>query len=214
MTAKIKHYSEAAKRRAKKLAALPGLPDVPRRAAQGKKRMKQIAAAPQEPDAPKVVLQARARHMGHTGDLDAMRNPALSEPAGMAIYALHGGDTAKALWDTYTAFTAAEMNYHRRCLSASVHAKTAKIEMMPERLETRADDVPDFRSDDEKARDAERSWMRWRGYIGHLGAIEAAPIFDVWRGRVQAMEAGQITLAGRAFVEAMVKLQKVVAKAG
>jgi len=166
-----------------------------------------------DPDAERTVLQARARQMGvEPKDMTDMRKEALGEPAGRAIYLMHSGDHAHRLWETYKGFTAAENQYARRYLGLSLHAKTAKIEMMPETFEARADDQPDLRSDEERDRHTVNRWMQWRGYIMRLPARQQTAIFDVAYGRAEPIDAGQLTPQGRRFVEAMGELAKVIEK--
>ena len=179
-----KNYSRAAKRRAKK--EMPGLAETPKRKARGRKRMEQIKA---DPDAERTVLQARARQTGSdTKDLREMMNPALGEAAGRAIYAVRKGDTAKRLWDAYKGFTAAEAAYAKHYLGMSLNAKTAKIEMMPETFEARADDRPDLRDEEQRSKDASNKWMRWRGMLMQLDKAYQKAILDVAYGRVEPMD--------------------------
>jgi len=207
-------YSKAARRRNKK--AMPQLADVPRRERSGcfVERTRQIQDDPQG-----TVLKARKRRMGHTGPARDMNIAALSEAAGMAIHAVHGDrkdkdgkPVAKTLWDAYRGLTAAEERYHKIVLGQRIHAKTAKIEMMPERFEARDDDNPDLRSEDEKHRDAVNNWMRWRGYVMHLPSYQQVRIFDVVYGRYDPMDGGKVTSNGRKFVEAVEALADVVAR--
>ena len=202
----MRNYTKGAKLRAKK--ELPKLAETPRRKSRGRKRMAEIKA---EPNADRTVLEARARQAG-SKDLGAMRLPAYGEPAGQAIMAIHGGDDARKLWDAYTRLTASEAAYAKRYLGLRLHAKTAKIEMMRERVETRPDDKPDHRSDDDKDRDAVNGWMRWRGYVMHLSAADQTAIFDVAYGRVYPMDGGSITAHGKLFVAALERFAKVVEK--
>lgn len=201
-----KTYSKGAKRRAKK--AMPEIAATPRRKSRGRQRMAEIKA---DPEAQRTVLEARARQSGKAPkELTEMRDPALGEGAGRAIHAIHRGEAAKRLWSVYTGFTAAEATYAKHYLGLRLHANTAKLEMMVERIETRADDKPDFRTEEERSRDASNNWMRWRGYIMHLANPDQRVIFDVAYGRAEPMDAGQITRTGLHFVSAMEQLADVV----
>lgn len=198
-----KAKTKAEKRRFKKLAqiGLPELADAPRKLKRGRARMDEIKS---EPEAERTVLEARARQAGkQPKDLNEMRDPAYGEAAGVAILAIHGGDTAKRLWAAYRGFTAAEATYAKYYLGLSLHAQTAKLEMMPERLETRPDDRPDLRTEEERSRDASNNWMRWQGLIMHLPCHQQAAIYDVAYGRVEPMSQGKVTDHGRRFVVAM-----------
>ena len=199
-------YTKAAKRRAKK--ALPELAAVPKPKKRGKARMAEIDREPQ-----RVALETRARLMGMT-DTNAMRSQALGEAAGRAIYLKHQPDAAARLWDTYAGLTATEQRYARLVLGKSLHAKTAKIETMPERFETRDDDQTDLRSEDERHRDATNAWMRWRGYIGHLSSYDQSAIFCVVRGRNEPVVDAKLTKAGIDFVTALERLADVVDSRG
>ena len=197
-------YSKGAKLRAKR--AMPDLAEVPRKKARGKKRMAQIK---RDPDAERTVLQARARQSGKTpSDLTEMRHTAYGEDAGRAIYAIHDGDTAKAAWDTYRALSAAYRRYLSICIGASVDAKTAKIEMMPERFETSASDTPDMRSEDERHRAAMNAWQGWKMALDALPLGQSAAIYSALHGWGQLMDGGEVTDQGRRFVLAMAALDK------
>lgn len=217
-----KAYSKAAKIRAKKARSEFALADVPRRAAQGRERMDQIK---HEADPARTVKEARARHMGvmiepepkgdtkaaarNAAKLAKMRANMLSEEAGKALHLLCDPDTAKRLWGHFTALTAAEGRYHRS-IGKSLYAKTAKIEFMREVFETRADDRPDLRSQDDRDREAVSAWMRWQGLIGRLSAFEQTAIFDGYRREVTFVDAGDVKMAGVRFVAAMRALDRVV----
>lgn len=205
-----KTYSKGAKRRAKK--AMPELASAPRRKTRGRQRMAEIKA---DPEAERTVLEARARQSGlQPKELTEMRDPALGEAAGRAIHAVHKGEAAKRLWSVYTGFTSAEATYAKHYLGLRLHANTAKLEMMVERIETRADDKPDFRTEEERSRDASNNWMRWRGLIMHLPSVQQSVIFDVSYGRAEPMDAGQITDHGRRFVTALEWFAEVIDRAG
>jgi hypothetical protein len=197
-------YTKGAKRRAKK-AALPGLANTPKRKARGRKRMEQIKREKEfDPEAERTVLQARARQAGKTPkDLTEMRHTAYGEDAGRAIYARHEGDTAKRLWDTYSALSGAYRRYLRTCIGASVDAKTAKIEMMPERFETSASDTPDMRSEEDRHRAALNAWTGWKIALDRLPLGKSAAIYSALHGWGALMDGGEITGQGRRFVVAM-----------
>ena len=205
----MKNYSKGAKLRAKKaMTPLAQLAETPKRKSRGSKRMQEIA---KNPEAERTVFDARARHCGIApADRSQMRDPALGEAAGRAIYAARSGDQAKKMWDAYAGLTKAEAVYIKTNLGLSIHAKTAKVEYLIEAFEARSDDNPDLRDPDERARDASNRWMRWRGFIGHLGANEQKAIFDVAYGRIEPMDAGLLTASGSRFVAAIERLADVV----
>lgn len=179
---------------------LPGLAPTPRPKKRGKARMAEIS---QERDPQRTVLSARARMMGQEDTVQNrqnMRSQALGEAAGRAIYLACDEEEAAKLWSIYAAFTAIEARYAKVVLCKSLHAKGTRIEMMPERFETRADDKPDLRSEDERHRDAVNDWMRWRGYIGQLRSDQQFALFEVVRGRVEPVVETELTRAGGRFV--------------
>lgn len=209
-----KQRARSRKRQQRELVGVAGLAPVPRRELDGSAtRAKRTVAAKQERAPDKVALQARARMMGAEGrPLEVMRTQALGEPAGQAIYLIYGKsdpELAAELWQTYATFTACEARYARVVLGKSLHAKTGKIETMPERFEAREDDQPDLRSEDEKHRDAVNAWIHWHGLIGQLHAVYQRDLFDVVRGRREAVGGGVVTRAGERFVEALVLLREV-----
>ena len=194
-----KAYSKAAKRRAK--AAMPELAEAPRKKSRGRARMGE-----REDEAQSAVLTARARQMGlPPSKAQDMKRQRLSEGAGMALDILCDPDDATRLWGHYIALTASEARYHRS-LGKSIHAKTAKLEMMQERFETRDDDAIDLRSEDERDRDAVTGWMRWQGLLGRLQSHDQAAIFNAYRRHVDLVDAGQVLPSGMRFVRAMERL--------
>lgn len=201
-------YSKAAKRRAKKElgGGLPKLAETPRPKKRGKARMKEI-----HDEAQMDTLKARAHQVG-SKDIDAMREQMLGEPAGQAIWLQARPDRRNALWDTYAALTAAETRYCKVALGRSLHAKIAKLEMLPEPMTTDADaPAPDLRSEDDRHRAAVTVWMRWQGYLGRLDRADHTAIMAVVRGRVDPVANGKATPAGKIFVVAMDKLAERVA---
>lgn len=204
-----KNYTRAAKRRAKK-AQMPELAQAPRKHKDGRKKRKAGHVADSNPCL--TVLEARARHMGKAGRAGEMKHPALSEAAGQAIFATLGAEAAEKAWEAYAGLTAAEASYHRYYTGLRLNAKTAKIEMAPERFEARADDRPDLRSEEDRARDAVNRWMRWRGLVMHLPSHQQEAIFDAAYGRCPQMDGGKPTGAGERLAWACDALAKVVEK--
>lgn len=202
-----KAYSKAAKLKLKR--AMPKLEDVPRKQPNGRKRRQRGQVAESDPQ--KTVLDARARHMGlKRTDARELKAEALSEPAGQAIYATLTGEPAEKAWQAYAGFTASEARYHVRYTGLRLYAKTAKIEMAPERFESREDDYVDLRSDEEKDRKAANDWMSWRGQIMKLSSADQQAIFDVAYGRVTPMDGGKLTQHGKRFAEAAERFSGVL----
>ena len=200
-----KTYSKAAKRRAK--AAMPDLAPTPKREKSGRK---QRPTTQSERNADKPALESRARMMGLPADsAKDMRRPRLSEPPGIAIDLSCGADEATRLWGHYIALTASEARYHRTN-GLSLHAKTAKIEMEPETFETRADDAIDLRTEDERTRDAIRSWSRWCEIMECLPLRARSAITTAKRDLAPMVDAGKPTPAGTRFVKAMQQLDALM----
>lgn len=168
-----------------------------------------------EPGADQVVLEARARQSGLTfKSLTEMREPALGEAAGRAIFHIHKRERARELWKAYTGLTGAEAAYAKTYLGMSLHAKTAELKYLVDQVEARADDRPDLRDEEERARDASNRWMSWRGMVMQLDRKDQVAIQDVSLGRVEPMDGGQVTAQGKRFVEALERLAAVVERKG
>lgn len=214
-------------------AALPELKPVPRPKKRGKARDREIKATDRTEK--RETLEARLRQFGigmqeergMDGSVDVraatrnqralatMDSPAMSDPGGRAIYLAHKDPKAASMFKAYAGLAAAEERYARIVLGAGLHPKTAKVEFLPERMETSADDDgPDLRSDDERMRDVANAWARWRGIVMHLSVGHQTAIFNVIRGRKTPHRAGQLTTSGKIFVEAVAALQDVVDRQG
>ena len=201
-------YSKAAKRRAKR--DFPALAAIRKREKNGRHQRETTTKEGIERDPDATALKARARHMGKTdADFRDMRAQTLGEAAGMALSLSLPPDTAKQLHAHYTALTAARARYHRT-LGVSEHPKTAKIEMEPERIETRADDKSDMRTEEQRDRDAKAAWARWCGFLGELTIAQSGAITSAGMGWVTLVDAGSVTPAGQRFVAAMVALGDAV----
>jgi hypothetical protein len=171
--------------------------------------------ATEEP-ADRVALDTRCRHAGKPVSDEHRawaRAQWLEGDIGKAIWIFTGKDEeAQRLWKVYLDWDIAEAVYFRRVLGKDRFAKTAKIEMMPERMEARADDKPDLRSEDEKHRDAVNNWMKWRGYIGHLETHERQSLFDGALYRYEVHSYGNLTGSGKEFCKALARLADIVEK--
>lgn len=155
-------------------------------------------------------LKARCRQMGKLDDnADEMRAAMIGEDPGRALALTCDPDTAARLWQWFVDMSAAEARYHRS-IGKSLHAKTARLEVLADRFETRADDRPDLRTQDERDRDAVTGWMRWQGYLGRLSAADQSAIFMVYRHGAVAVVSGVVTRAGKRFVAAMLALDRVM----
>jgi hypothetical protein len=144
---------------------------------------------------------------------DQMRDQALGEPAGQAVFSILEGREAARCWDAYKGLTAAEYRYHRIVLGQSPFAKTAKIEFMPERLEASADDPPeDTRSEEERQRDAVNARQRWKGLEMQLSAPHRVAIHEAFLGTSEPMKDGNPTRSGIVLVSALQILANIVDK--
>lgn len=159
-------------------------------------------------DARVTVLEARCRHNAQS-DAKKVAGEMWGDLAGRAI-ALAGGERAADLWDTFKALDAADETYFRRIIGRTRFAAVAKMEYLPDAFETRADEHPRrYLTEDEKDRAAVRNWMRWQGFLGTLSAIEHSAIVSAMRQRVMLSHAGELTGAGQAFINALVRLDSV-----
>lgn len=200
------------KRRKKK--SLPKLAATPKRKNRGWARMRDIQIAEEQvardPTITHTVLDARARLLGKdpAKHRDEMRSPIASDEAGRAIMSALRGDHQKKAWGAYTGLISARDRFYRS-IGKSPYPKTGNIETAPERFETRADDRPDLRTQEQKDVAAEAAWMRWQGYVMRLSIAEQTAIWDhVTRG-VIVHENALTTWRGRLFAEALLKLAEV-----
>lgn len=205
-------YSKGAKRRARRARAaeghtdMPGLAETPKRKRDG--RFAESTRRPAE-DARVVAFNARIRHFGPSVDAASVM---LADPAGQAIHiGARDADEAGKLWDVFARYDAADERYSRRILGQPRFANVGRLDILPERFETRADDRPDLRSEDERDRDAVNGWMRWQGAMQSLGAHDAGLITRASRQTCGALViGGRLSTTGAAFVAAMRMLRQVV----
>lgn len=150
-----------------------------------------------------VVRAARARHMA-TQASEMMDEPMLGDEAGRAIF-IGSADEHEAtrLYDTFKAIDASDDAFSRRVLNRSRFANVSKLELMPERLETRPDDRIDIRTEDEKSADAKRAWLWWCAMFDALHPPLHAALHMGLRQRVKLHQGQALTLAGRLFVQAL-----------
>ena len=89
--------------------------------------------------------------------------------------------------------------------------KGASIAMVPERIEADKGHTIDIRTAAEKDNAAVKSWMRWRGFIGHLDAAESSSIFQAYRDNGPAIwRDRKPTPHGLVTLEALKRLADVV----
>lgn len=159
-----------------------------------------------------VVRAARARHMQMQASA-AMDEPMMGEEAGRAI-TIGAADEHEAnqLWETFKLIDASDEAFSRRVLNRSRFANVSKLELMPERMETRPDDRIDVRTADEKAADAKRSWASWCELLGSLHMPLHEAMHMALRQRVKLHQGRQLTRAGSLFVDAIRQVNAVYRK--
>lgn len=191
------------------------LEPAPRKKSRGYARMQELQAAAAEADEKSHAerLAVRARMVGAKADkkgLAAMKHVMLSEPAGQAIWLHCKPDEANTLWGVYSELTAAEARYATVVLGTNIHAKVANVVPAPEVFEARSEEPADERTDDEKHRAAVNVWMRWKGNLWCLGTDHHRYLMDVLRGRKEPVVEGELTHAGRKFIDSLRLLKKIV----
>lgn len=198
--------SKSAKRRAKKRA-------ISTRQMQQQWQAHDVRPVKREEDPRVTVLSARCRQMNRDDTEDARLSltwPGFGDPAGVALdLGVADRDERNALWDLFKRLDAADDAYIRRYVGVRRFPNVAKVEFLPERFETSADDPLDTRSADEKDRDAVNGWMRWQGLLGRMSAADHTAIVTVMRRRVEPVAGASLTTAGWAFVAAMKNLLAV-----
>ena len=159
-----------------------------------------------------VVRAARARHMAMQASA-AMDEPMMGEEAGRAI-TIGAADEHEAdqLWETFKLIDASDEAFSRRVLGKQRFPNVARMEMLPERMETRPDDRIDVRTADEKAADAKRSWAGWCELLGSLHMPLHAAMHMALRQRVKLHQGRQLTRAGSLFVDAIRQVNAVYRK--
>lgn len=207
---KADRAKKRALRKAVKLAGMPEVAAVPRREANGRKQRETREGVGAERDPTKTALNARAKHMGEGQTREGRAKVAAQSyagEAGRAIMASQQGEPARGMTECYTALLRADAAYCSRYLGSRRHAKTAKIEMMPERFEARADDTPDLRTDEERDRQAVSTWMRWQGWLGQIAKHKASAIQRALGEEAELVTCGGVlTGEGCLFIEAMTDL--------
>lgn len=162
---------------------------------------------PTTDDARDTVLRARCRQMGiraTEANLLAMGADMMGDPAGKAIsIGARSTTEASALWGTFREVDAADDRHMRRIIGKPRFANVSRLEMLPDRFETRPDDRVDVRTDDEKDRAAKSAWAGWVRRFDGLLMTERNALQDGLRLRVPLTERGKLTLAGERFVRAV-----------
>lgn len=170
---------------------------------------REAAVIPPEPeeDPLKAPMQARARRLGVKPTHDVLA-PYLETEAGKALHiAVKGDDERRDLLQVFLDYDRAVTLYSRRCLSRHRFPAVSKMEFMPERLETSADDAPvDTRSDEERAEGARKAMREWDALLSRLHIWQSNIIRSVSYQQETLVRQGELTTAGRSFVAAIKRL--------
>lgn len=159
-----------------------------------------------------TVIAARSRHTGKSAD--AVRSEMYGDICGKAIaIGAESADEASQMWETFKALTGDAETYYRRRIGRPLFPNVSRLEFLPDRMETRADDRPDLRSPDEKEADARNRWAMWRGRLDRMTKAEATAIDSAMRHIVILFHMGRLTRHGLRFIEAMRALDRI-ARAG
>jgi len=179
-------YTKGAKLRAKKLAGIPEIADIPKRQPNGQRRDR--ADRPRDPQ--KTALDARCRQMGMDPSKEARKRvqaPHISCQVGKVMdRTLSAGETDRR-WKAFTAMLAAEAAYFRHYVDRSEYPRSAAMQMVRERVEAEASTTPDLRTDDEKASAAKAAWRVWQSILHRMDrncriAVQLAKrdTFELW----------------------------------
>lgn len=160
-------------------------------------------------DPREVVLSARCRRLGMKDTPEnraALSLPIFGDMAGIAI-SIGSSDAMDRdrLWSCLLSISRAMTVYHARILGQPIFAKCGRMEYLPERLETSAeDDAPaDTRTAAERERAAVNAWMHWHGMVGRLSAHEQTALWDGVYQRTHLHHGGRLTASGGQFVRAL-----------
>ncbi len=160
-------------------------------------------------DPARTAKRARKK-MNPRCQVDEM-HPMLGHPCGQVIARQAGShEEAVALWAIFNDMDRADDSYVRNVLGRRRFAKTAKVEMIPERAEARADDRPDLRDEDQKHRDAANAQAGWRSRLDRLRPGDRKILRASMRGLCEVIREGQVTADGFRFMRAMKNLRATV----
>lgn len=171
-----KHYSNAAKRKAKKAKAL-GLPEIasiPPRQPNGQRHRPQ-----EDRGADKVALKARCRLRGVEASAENTRDSRAQWWGCCAGRAMAGAVAPEAdrmrLWDAIQHMRRVVAAYDAAIGAPSRHAKCLRLLVPQEALEATADTPPmDERSPEDRHRQAVAAYMRLEGWLGHTDKAAAS----------------------------------------
>lgn len=165
---------------------------------------------PQPLDDPLAApTQARRNQMGEKfSDKDLLDSSNETEAGKALAVAVADKDERRDLFELFMAYDKAVSIYCIRVLGRSRFPAVSKLEFMPERLETRADDRPDLRTEEQKIESARRDMAYWDGILVRLHPYRARIIRNAHNERF--VSTGALTGAGRSFIAAIRALRDVV----
>lgn len=152
--------------------------------------------------------------MGWDGSKESLRaalDEMLTCDPGRAIHKLRRSPEEGAhLWGLFATMLATYCTYYTRVMGNPLWPAVSKMEFLPERMEARADDRPDTRTEDEKVKDAIRAWREWERHLAKLPGPHFTAVNNAIFDRAQMIRDGWATTAGASFVEAMRTLRGIV----
>lgn len=163
----------------------------------------------------RIVLDARCRRYG-AGLSEQLRAQLAGQHCSHDLGLImvrdgFGRDRVSRYWSVWSGWTAAERTYSTRIIGQTGGPKGSAIAMVSEPMETDESHSVDLRDTETRDADAVTNWMRWRGYIGRLGAEERVLLHRARRGDGKALWIdGFPTRDGLATLAALVRLADIV----
>ena len=159
-----------------KFKPLPELAVIPKRIKSGKRGYAEPKPARNmDRDPQRVALSARCRQFGienTPANRKALTGQHMGAQMGYVIEVMAGRKEVAALWDTWQHFCVVRSNYLRLVLNISPNPRGAAIGFIPDEMMTDPSATVDTRSLAEREQDAERAWLRFRGYLGQLDPLQ------------------------------------------
>ena len=156
-----------------------------------------------------ATLRSRCRDAGlpATEDNLADARSASWEGAGLALVAAGLPERGKREAAVWGALLGARVAYARHVLDSPRSGGVWLPAVTPEVVETRPDDKPDLRSQDEKSRDAANAWAYWATLAARLRPVHRTAITAaLYTPSTLIRDGGGISRSGSIFAEAMVAL--------
>ena len=170
------------------------------------------AHPPEDPRA--TVFQARCRQAGKKPTEEAMKDAAsvdhehpalrcITLGAGIGMNAHRRETEITRLRDGFDAFDKAQERFYTIVLGIKRFANVAKVDYMPEPIETRADHTPDPRSHEEQIAAAKKTYRYWIKRYEGLGSHERVLIDQGLQRYDGYVRDGRVTTSGQAFIAAL-----------